>query len=290
MRDLSPRDLARSLGVSESSVKRWVDDGALSAMRTAGGHRRIALAEAVRFVRHTGARVVRPDLIVGAATAAPVAPFADAAAADPGLGQQLFDLFEQDDAATARALLLALYVSGWPLAAICDGPMRIALEIVGTLWEHGPEGIVVEHRATDTCLRTLAEIRTLLPGPVTGAPSALGAAPSGDPYLVPSMMSAAVLADLGYADHNLGPEVPYSALDRAIDHYRPRLVWLAMSVARRDESLAPMLIDLARRLADRGATLILGGRGVPRLKPAPGLLHMHSMAELAAFARGAQTR
>ena len=29
MRDLSPKDLARSLGVSESSVKRWVDDGAV---------------------------------------------------------------------------------------------------------------------------------------------------------------------------------------------------------------------------------------------------------------------
>jgi MerR family transcriptional regulator, light-induced transcriptional regulator len=258
----------------------------LLAIRTAGGHRRIALAEAVRFIRHTGARVVRPDLILGAATAAPVAPFD---AAGPGLGHELFALFQQDDAAAARALILALYVSGWPLAAICDGPMRVALEIVGALWEHGPEGIVVEHRATDTCLRTLAEIRTLLPGPVTGAPTVLGAAPSGDTYLVPSMMCAAVLAELGYADHNLGPEVPFSALDRAIDHYRPRLVWLAMSVTRRDESLAPMLIDFARRLADQGATLIIGGRGVPRLKPAPGLLHLHSMAELAAFARGAQT-
>ncbi|HTY06328.1 MAG TPA: helix-turn-helix domain-containing protein, partial [Gemmatimonadales bacterium] len=217
MRDLSPRDLARSLGVSESSVKRWVDDGALAAMRTAGGHRRIALGEAVKFVRRTGAPVVRPDLIVGAGTAAPVAAYDGAAA--PGVGQELFHLLEHDDAPAARALLLALYVSGWPLAAICDGPMRFALEKIGTLWEHGPEGIVIEHRSTDTCLRTLAEIRTLVPAPDAGAPAALGAAPAGDPYLVPSMMSAAVLADLGYADHNLGPEVPMAALDQAIDHY-----------------------------------------------------------------------
>ena len=46
---LSPREVAVALGVSESSVKRWVDLGELAALRTAGGHRRITRAEAVRF-------------------------------------------------------------------------------------------------------------------------------------------------------------------------------------------------------------------------------------------------
>jgi len=285
MRDLSPRDLARSLGVSESSVKRWVDDGALAAMRTTGGHRRIALAEAVRFIRETGAPVVRPDVIVGAGAAAPVAPFD--AAANRVVGEQLFTLLEQDDAAAARALLLALYVSGWPVAGLCDGPMRYALERVGTLWQHGPAGIVVEHRATDTCVRALAEMRTLLTPPAAGAAVALGAAPTGDPYIVPSMMAAAVLADLGYRDHNLGPEVPMPALGQAADHYRPHIVWLALSVVREDDGLTAAAVELADRLARRGATLVLGGRGVPALAPTAGLLRIHSMAELAAFARGA---
>jgi MerR family transcriptional regulator, light-induced transcriptional regulator len=286
MRDLSPRDLARSLGVSESSVKRWVDDGALAAMRTAGGHRRIPLAEAVRFVRESGAPVVRPDLIVGAGVAAPVTPF-DAAAGQT-VGAQLFDLFEQDDAPAARALLLALYVSGWPVAALCDGPMRFALEKIGILWEHGPAGIVIEHRATDTCVRALAEIRTLLAPPADDAPAAVGASPSGDPYLVPSMIAAAVLADLGYRDHNLGPEVPVDVLGQAVDHYRPRIVWLAMSVVRDDDGLAGSMVELADRLARQGATLVVGGRGVPPLPPTAGMLRTRSMAELAAFAQGAR--
>lgn len=283
MRDLSPRDLARSLGVSESSVKRWVDDGALAAMRTAGGHRRIALAEAVRFVRETGAPVVRPDLIVG--TAAPVERF-DAAKIQ-GVGERLFTLLVGDDAPAARALLQALYVAGWPVATICDGPMRFALERIGTLWHHGPTGIVVEHRATDTCVRAIAEMRALFKPPAAGAPVALGSAPSGDPYLLPSMMAAAVLADLGYVDHNLGPDVPMSALSGATDHYRPRLVWLAMSVQRDDDGLAGAAVELADRLARSGATLVVGGRGVPPLAPTAGMLRFHSMAELAAFARGA---
>jgi excisionase family DNA binding protein len=287
MKRLSPKDLARALGVSESSVKRWVDDGALRAMRTAGGHRRIALAEAVRFVRESGAPLVRPEVIVGAGLATPVSPF-DATAAR-AMGEQLYGLLEEDDAAAVRALVLALYVAGWPVADICDGPMRAALEKIGTLWQHGPEGIVVEHRATDTCVRALSEMRTAFVAPAGGASAALGAAPSGDPYLVPSMMAAAVLADLGYRDHNLGPEVPVPALEQAIERYRPTIVWLALSVVGEDAELAPGVAAVGERLARRGATLVVGGRGSAALVATAGVLKMHSMAELAAFARGVRT-
>jgi hypothetical protein len=97
-----------------------------------------------------------------------------------------------------------------------------------------------------------------------------------------------VLADLGFRDHNLGPEAPMAALGQAADHYRPRIVWLAMSVMRDDERLPGDAVELAGRLARRGATLILGGRGAPALAPTAGLLRIHSMAELAAFAHGAR--
>lgn len=284
MKSLSPRDLARALGVSESSVKRWVDDGVLAAMRTAGGHRRIAVTEAVRFVRQSGAPVVRPDLIVEAGTASAIAPF-DAAASE-AVGDQLLTLLDDDDAVAARALLLALYVSGWPVAAICDGPIRRALKRIGTLWLHGEAGIVVEHRATDTCLRALTEIRSLFARPASHAAVALGGAPRGDPYVLPSMMAAAVLADLGFRDHNLGPDVPTAVLDRAVHRYRPRIVWLAMSVTGDVERFGPAELALAANLAHHGATLIVGGRGAPTPPPTPGLLRIHSMAELAAFAQG----
>ena len=60
---LSPKDFAGALGVSESSVKRWVDDGKIRALKTPGGHRRIAVHDALYFVRQTGADVARPELL-----------------------------------------------------------------------------------------------------------------------------------------------------------------------------------------------------------------------------------
>ena len=60
---LTPKELAEALGASESSVRRWVDSGDIRIARTAGGHRRIPLTEAIRFIRLINAPVVRPELL-----------------------------------------------------------------------------------------------------------------------------------------------------------------------------------------------------------------------------------
>ncbi|MEM9791075.1 MAG: MerR family DNA-binding transcriptional regulator [Planctomycetota bacterium] len=60
---LSPKEVALAIGVSESSLKRWADAGRIRVRRTAGGHRRIAIQEAIRFARYYGFPVVRPDIL-----------------------------------------------------------------------------------------------------------------------------------------------------------------------------------------------------------------------------------
>ena len=60
---LSPRELGQAIGVSESSLKRWADEGRIKFARTTGGHRRIVLTEAVRFIRQAGMPVLRPHLL-----------------------------------------------------------------------------------------------------------------------------------------------------------------------------------------------------------------------------------
>src|SRR6476659_2016638 len=59
---LTTHDVALAIGASESSLRRWTNSGAIRTQRTVGGHRRIPLSEAIRFVRETGATVVRPEL------------------------------------------------------------------------------------------------------------------------------------------------------------------------------------------------------------------------------------
>ena len=51
---LSTGDVARRLGVSEATVKRWADAGNITCIRTPGGHRKFREREVDAFVAARG--------------------------------------------------------------------------------------------------------------------------------------------------------------------------------------------------------------------------------------------
>lgn len=278
---LSPRNLAKAVGVSESSVKRWVDHGRIPAHRTAGGHRRIALDEAVQFVREARMPLVRPELLGLDGLAAK--------AEDPG-GALLLRLLREGASVEARGLLIGWYLEGVAISALADGPLRTSLEVLGELWccegKEGEEGIAVEHRATDICLQAVNHLRLLLPSPGEEAPLALGGAP--DVYLLGTQLASAVMAEAGWRSVNLGAQTPLEVLARTVQSLRPRLVWLSLG----DEDVTHSLGDGVERLLANvehvGATLIVGGRchREARLPSHPRLREGDTMADLASFACG----
>ena len=51
---LKTRMVAKALGLSVSTIKRWVDSGTIHAVRTAGRHRLIPKTEAIRMACELG--------------------------------------------------------------------------------------------------------------------------------------------------------------------------------------------------------------------------------------------
>jgi methanogenic corrinoid protein MtbC1 len=272
---LSPRDLAEAIGASESSLKRWADAGRIQVTRTGGGHRRIAFAEAVRFIRASGATVVRPELLGLRELRGSPSPDDDDA---------LYQLLIEGKGREARGLLLGRYLGGDSVATLADGIIRVAMHRMGELWRHDPRGIFLEHRATDCCIQAVTALRAMF-DPRDDAAVALGGALPGDPYVLPSLLAATVLAAEGMHVVNLGPETPVASLRHAAAHHRPLLVWLSCSVAVRAE-LPDEVAGLARSLQKRGASLVIGGRFGGDLAGARGAASVGTMGELAAFARG----
>lgn len=272
---LSPRELGEALGVSESSLKRWIDAGKIVATRTDGGHRRISLPEAVRFIRETGAPLAHPEILDMPEVAT---------AHEQGIhgSDRLLGYLERGDALGARGFILARYLRGATVAELCDSAIRDAMHALGELWNHDSQGVFIEHRGTECCLQALAYLRATFEVSPT-APVALGAAPEDDPYLLPSFMASMVVEAAGLRAVNLGPDTPVAALQHAVVAHQPRIVWISASA-----KVAPAR---ARAIANWLAALppktiaVVGGREGQRIASAhPSLRYIETMGELATIA------
>jgi excisionase family DNA binding protein len=251
----SPASLAEILGVSESTVKRWVDRDLLRGEKTAGGHRKIALADVVAFLRTGGRAVPALETLGLLARRNP----RRASALTP---EQLAGLLVQGDTDTARAFVLAQFTGGRLVEEILDRLVGPALADIGERWARAEVDVYEEHLATQRCWRILTELRQLMPAPPDTAPLALGGAPEGDPYVIPTCMAELTLREMRWRTLNLGANVPASSLRTAIERHRPRLVWISIT----STAVAPAFFGgypAAYEAAERGgAAVILGGQGL----------------------------
>ena len=270
MRLLSTRELADALGVSESSLKRWVDAGKIQASRTEGGHRRIELAEAMRFIRSTGAPLVRPEIL----------DLPELAAAR---NDRLLGYLTSGNSLGARGWLMARYLEGATIAELADGPIREAMHALGELWRHEDAGVFVEHRGTDVCLHAVSQLRSLIDAPPVNAPVALGGGPPGDPYLLPTQLAAMTLTEAGLRAINLGPDTPVHALTAAVAEHAPKLVWTSIST-----TLAPARSKALKTWYESlpsSITVVVGGQQASGLGKLPTRVRrVHTMVELAEVA------
>lgn len=258
---VSPKELATAIGASESSLKRWVDNGHLAVNRTAGGHRRIPVPEAIRFIRQRKLTVVRPDILgLGGLTESQ-------GDTDPATDEErLHELLVNGRLLEARSLITSLFLQGASIASIADGPITHALERIGTIWKHSKEGIVVEHRALEACIYAVNALRPYVePREGVTAPIAIGSSLPSDPYVLPNQIAAAVLEECGYAATNLGADLPTSLLMNEARRLRPTLVWVSASLVVDPDTASRELSELLDILSGWNATLIVGGREADRL-------------------------
>lgn len=274
IRSLSTSEFARAIGVSDSSVRRLADAGEIEIHRTRGGHRRIPVGEAVRYVREAKIAVVHPDMLGMNVAPADVTP--------QSAEGQLLQTLESGKANGAIALMQSMYASGMSIAAMCDGPIRQAMSSIGERWPHDKRAIFIEHRATLLCARALHQLRMSMPDPDEDAPEAIGGAILGDLYLLPTLITSLVLHEMGFAETNLGPNTPIDVLTDAVVEEKPQLAWLCIGEPIRSRAQILEFSKLAEASVQTGTRLIIGGRYCDdaELNQFPGVIQCQSMQEL----------
>ena len=280
-RTFSPKELADVIGVSESSVKRWGDAGLLAVSRTAGGHRRIVLHEALRFIRTRQMRVLRPDLL-GLPDLAELPP----EAFDGTLtAEALFAVLQRGETVRARGRVVAAFLGGASAAGLFDGPLAGALQRFGELWEADTRGIYLEHMATAASFEIVDALRVLLPPAPEDAPVALGGAPANDPYVLPGLMTTTVLTEAGLKAINLGPNTPGMALRHAAEAHAPLLAWLAVTAPLAEAEHAALVAEFVEPMLAQDVAVVVGGQQAGVHGWPAGTHHLASMTALEDLAR-----
>lgn len=278
---LSTRRAAQALGVSVSTVKRWVDEGILPAHRTAGGHRKLLRAEVLALARQ-GA-LPHGDLAV-LNVPMPSDGVVDLQAAADALTEALLE----GNGAEATALVRRAYTGGVALEDLADRVIAPAMARVGHGWETSRIDVWQEHRGTHLCAAALYPLREELAARAErDRPVALGAAPENDPYLLATLLAQLVLLDAGWDAVNLGPHTPLGSLTKAVRQLRPRLVWLSVSYLAEAATFARDYRDLYRAALRQGAAVAVGGQALTELvrSSIPYTTHGDGLGHLAAFAR-----
>lgn len=276
---LTPRQVARAIGVSDASLKRWCDRGLLPFVRTVGGHRRLPLHGVLRYLRESGHPIVRPE-ILGLPSTTSIGRTVTGRAAE-----QLQFALERGDGEQFQRLVFDLYLAGARLRDICDRMISPALRAIGVGWEHGRIDIHQERRGCEICTRALHSLLGLLPPALPDAPLAIGGGIDGDPYTLPTLMVEVALRELGWRAESLGPNLPLSSHAEAARRLQPRLIWLSLSIAPIEAEFAAGFAELLRTAETTGAEVVIGGRELSEAwrDRLPAAAHCSTLDDLAAF-------
>lgn len=283
---MSTPQAAEVLGVSVSTVKRWVDEGILPAHRTPGGHRKLLRAEVLVLARR--GQLPRGDLAAAhLGSSGDGQSHAEAAAA-------LLEALLRGGAAEARGVLRHARESGMAVETLADRVVAPAMARVGDEWRAGRLDVWREHRATQVCVAALYpwkdEWEALAGG--VDRPIAVGGAPEGDPYLLATLLAQLVLLDCGWEAVNLGPNTPLSSLARSLSEVRPRLLWLSVSHLEDRAKFLEEYNELYRIAEKQGVAVAVGGQALTESLRSTMAYTTYGdgLSHLAAFARALHPR
>jgi methanogenic corrinoid protein MtbC1 len=217
--NLTTRDVAGLLLVSEATVKRWADDGLLLPKKTVGGHRRFSIQSIARLRREQGiapaaqspTKRARKKMVPGRLPSA----------------ESFSELLLSDNEAEATAQLIDAYLQNHALATLFDVTITNAMHRVGDLWFNGTITIADEHLATRVMLSALQKLRGIVvPGQETGL-KAVSCGIEGDLHELPIHLAEIIFESEGWDISNLGPNTPLFTLRDMVARKKPDLVCIS---------------------------------------------------------------
>jgi excisionase family DNA binding protein len=252
----SPKEVALAIGVSESSLKRWVDKGVIPAEKTAGGHRRLQIDAVLRYLREEGKGLANPEII-----GLPPGTGSVSNAQSDANAEFLRAMMEADEDG-ARRVVMDLFLTGMSVATIFDTVITPSFQRIGDLWRCGEMEVYQERRSCEICGRVIHELRRAVGSGPVGGPLAIGGTLDGDPYTLAINMGELVMRNCGWRASSLGHMLPFDTLRKAIELDRPQLMWISVTSIRDTERFIANFNLLFDTATSFGCAIVVGGQAL----------------------------
>lgn len=281
---LSTTGVARLFNVTETTVKRWADEGTLKCQKTPGGHRKFDVKHVVEFATANGMEPVgtlalEDDTFSSAIQVAVLARDFSALSnifVEKAMSVDRHDLYE---------FLSYLYQHRFGLWEMYDLVVRPGLYEIGDRWKSKEIDIYREHRASHETLDAMAKLQAeIFRSPAVGK-QAVCACLDDEQHDIGLRCAANILEAKGWSVHYLGGLTPYRSIVESVKEVRPEIVCLSVTYAEFTSGDVGRLKDLRRLIHRAGGNLILGGQKIPAKCIDSGCCDavFHSMKELAEF-------
>ena len=252
---VSPKQVAHAIGVSESSLKRWCDQGLIETVRTAGGHRRLAVSAVLGYLQKSGHRLVDPEMLG--------LPPLSAGAGQRSLAKAqsaLIDALTQGQDLASRQIVVESFLAGHPMHEIADELVAPAFHEIGRQWGCGEVAVYQERHACEIMTRVLADLRRMTERHAAGTLKAIGGTLESDHYSLPNQLVELVLLNAGWDAISLGCNLPAETLELAIQQQCPRLVWLSVSHYECEEKFISAVERIRAAAFTNRSPFVIGGR------------------------------
>jgi excisionase family DNA binding protein len=276
-------EVARLCRVSDATVKRWEESGALKSERTSGGHRRFRAEEVARFQRETGLGLKQShgDESVKRTTNR-------TRAARIGSDSTLLQSLIAGGEEAAANQLITARLDGVPLTEIIGGRICSAMREVGELWHRGEISVSQEHLATRTAVTAIHKLRNSLPIPTMKDRLAMCCSMEGDLHELPTLLAQISIENEGVEVINFGASTPLYCMADEVVRHSPDFICISATVLNELDRLTRDYREFTKKIGALKIPILLGGRVFEdadmraRFEPAT---YVRSFAELAQFAR-----
>ena len=260
---LSTVDVARLFNVTETTVKRWADDGTLRCHKTPGGHRKFPMRNVVEFAERNK---FEPAGVLALPAQDDLGASIQMALLDrdfPALVKAFVEKALSPDRTDLYLFFSYLYEHRIGLWEIYDNVLCPGMREIGERWHRGEIGVNQEHRASYATLDALARLQSEIYVKPGNGKSVVCACAGEGLHEIGLRASAYIFEAEGWATYYIGARTPPDAVVSAIQDLRPSLLALSFTYPSDPQRSLDDLHHVSAKVHALGVSVVVGGTGMP---------------------------